>query len=241
MILNILLILVASLVVIAALTIAYLYFMVSKLPKVKANGIRVACIGDSVTQGMGVAFNNPDQNSYPALLQGMLGSKYQVLNYGHSGRTLLTSGDQPYRQSPFFAASLKSEPAIVLIMLGSNDSKPHNWNAAEYERQLTEFAQLYRALASQPSVYLLIPPPAFIAKGKKEVAFKISDAVLEKEILPAVKRVAGQLNIPFIDIFSALKDHPEYFPDGVHPNASGDKVIAQTVYVDLPDLLKQGI
>ena len=241
MIIKILLIVIACLVAVAVLTIAYLFYMVSKLPKVKANGIRIACIGDSITQGMGVAFNNPDKNSYPALLQGMLGSQYQILNYGHSGRTLLRSGDQPYRESPFFSASLKSEPAIVFIMLGSNDSKPHNWNALEYERELADLVRLYQDLASQPSVYLLIPPPAFIPKGKKEVAFKISDAVIEKEILPAVQRVAGQLNIPIIDIFAALRDHPEFFPDGVHPNANGDKVIAQTVHQKILNLTNQGL
>ncbi len=233
MTLQIILIILASLIIIAALTVAYLWYWTSKLPKVKANGIRVACVGDSITQGMGVMFNTPDKNSYPALLQEMLGSKYQVLNYGHSGRTLLTSGDQPYRKSHFFTASLKSDPAIVLIMLGTNDSKPHNWNAPEYERELAEFVEIYKNLPNCSAVYLLIPPAAFISKGKKEVAFKISDVVIEKEIVSTVQKIAKKMNAPLIDIFSATRNHPEYFPDGVHPNALGNKAIAETIYAVL--------
>ena len=230
MILQIILTVFASLVAVTALTFAYLWYWGNKLPKIKAEGFRVACVGDSITQGMGVMFNNPDKNSYPALLQGMLGNEYQVLNYGHSGRTLLTSGDQPYRKSHFFTASLKIDPVIVLIMLGTNDSKPHNWNASEYEQELAEFVGLYKNLPSHPAVYLLIPPQAFISKGKKEVAFKINDMVIEKEINPIVKRVAGEMNVPVIDVFSATENYPEYFPDGVHPNAFGNKVIAKAVH-----------
>ena len=233
MILQIALIVFAILFVSAALTFTYLWYWAGKLPKVKATGIRVACVGDSITQGMGVMFNNPDKNSYPALLQEMLGGQYQVLNYGHSGRTLLPSGDQPYRKSPFFTASLKSDPAIVLIMLGTNDSKAHNWNTLEYERELAGFVELYRNLTGHPIVYLLTPPKAFIPKGKKEVAFKISDVVIENEIVPIVKRVAGELNVPVIDVFSATAEHPEYFPDGVHPNVVGDKAMAETIYAAL--------
>ncbi len=175
-------------------------------------------------------FNHPGKNSYPALLQGILGSKYQVLNYGHSGRTLLTSGDQPYRKSHFFTASLKSDPAIVLIMLGTNDSKPHNWNASEYEQQLVGLGETYKNLSGDLKVFLMTPSAAFVKKGKKEVAFKISDLIIENEIVPIVKRVAEKTNTPVIDIFSATKDNPEYFPDGVHPNVVGNKAIAEAVF-----------
>jgi len=233
MILQITMIVLASLIAIAMLTFAYLWYWAGKLPNIKVEGIRVACVGDSITQGMGVMFNHPDKNSYPAFLQDMLGSKFQVLNYGHSGRTLLNSGDQPYRNSPFFTASLQSDPAIVLIMLGTNDSKPHNWNAPEYERELAEFVEIYKNLPNCSAVYLLIPPAAFISKGKKEVAFKISDVVIEKEIVSTVQKIAKKMNAPLIDIFSATRNHPEYFPDGVHPNALGNKAIAETIYAVL--------
>lgn len=78
-------------------------------------------------------------------------------------------------------------------MLGTNDSKPHNWSAADYEQELVKVVELYRNLPSHPVVYLLIPPKASVPKGKKEVAFKISNTILENEIIPTVKRVAAQV------------------------------------------------
>jgi lysophospholipase L1-like esterase len=37
------------------------------------------------------------------------------------------------------------------------------------------------------------------------------------------------MNVPVIDLYSALKDDAANFPDGVHPNAAGAKEIAQAV------------
>lgn len=224
---------------VVALAYTYLNHLFNTVPEPKAGGIRVACVGDSITQGMGVMFDQMSRNSYPALLQAMLGDRYQVLNYGHSSRTLLVDGDYPYLRSPFYAASIKSDPAVVLIMLGTNDSKPPNWNALEYERQLAALVDTYKKLASHPSVHLLIPPPAYVKKGKKEVAFKIQGAVIEHEIAPIVKRVAHETQTALVDLFTAMQDHPEYFPDGVHPNAAGNRAIARTVYRVLTQTVDQ--
>src|SRR5579863_8364775 len=54
--------------------------------------IRIACVGDSITAGLGVATGK----SYPSQLQALLGDKWQVQNFGVSGRTLLKKGDHPY-------------------------------------------------------------------------------------------------------------------------------------------------
>ncbi len=230
MLLHIILITLSVLLAVALLAAAYLYYLLGRLPKVKPGGIRIACVGDSITQGVGVMFDHLDQNSYPAMLQGLLGEAYQVLNYGHSGRTLLKSGDNPYWKSPFYAASLRSEPALVLIMLGSNDSKPNNWQAARYEQTLAELVASYRQLPGPPEVRLLFPPAVFVRPGRQEVAFKISGQVIEHEIIPILQRAAAQMGLLTIDIFSVTQGHPEVFPDGVHPNAAGDRLIAEAVY-----------
>ena len=56
--------------------------------------IKVACIGDSITQGVGADRGK----SYPDQLQALLGEKYKVGNFGVSARTLLQKGDNPYRK-----------------------------------------------------------------------------------------------------------------------------------------------
>ncbi|MFV0269607.1 MAG: hypothetical protein ACK5HT_20995, partial [Draconibacterium sp.] len=55
--------------------------------EVKKKLVKVACVGDSIT--FGARLNNPDQHSYPAQLQLLLGKKYQVENFGVGGSTLL--------------------------------------------------------------------------------------------------------------------------------------------------------
>ncbi|HOF92976.1 MAG TPA: hypothetical protein PLZ89_02210, partial [Bacteroidales bacterium] len=46
--------------------------------------IKVACVGNSITQG--AAISNQQRDSYPGLLGQMLGAGYEVRNYGFSGR-----------------------------------------------------------------------------------------------------------------------------------------------------------
>jgi len=57
-----------------------------------AEPIKIACVGDSITQGAGAKSGQ----SYPAQLQALLGDGYKVGNFGVSGRTLLKKGDFPY-------------------------------------------------------------------------------------------------------------------------------------------------
>lgn len=56
--------------------------------------VKVACIGDSITYGLGL--EDRDRDSYPAQLQRLLGAEYQVGNFGKSGATLLRHGHRPY-------------------------------------------------------------------------------------------------------------------------------------------------
>lgn len=86
--------------------------------------IRIACVGDSITYGAGI--EERAKNSYPAQLQNLLGDRYQVENFGVSGRTLLKQGDKPYWDEPAYQNALKLKPDMVIIKLGTNDVKPLN-------------------------------------------------------------------------------------------------------------------
>ena len=62
-----------------------------------AGARRVACVGDSITYGSGIADRAHD--SYPAQLEQILkqyDTAWEVDNFGVSGATLLTNGDLPY-------------------------------------------------------------------------------------------------------------------------------------------------
>ncbi len=90
-----------------------------------ANPVKVACVGNSITYGFLV--KDREENAYPKQLGRMLGSGYDVRNFGRSGATLLTKGHNPYVKNPEFGAALAFAPDIVVIHLGVNDTDPRDW------------------------------------------------------------------------------------------------------------------
>lgn len=191
-----------------------------------ATPIKVACIGDSITYGSGSS--DRSTKSYPAVLQTLLGSNYEVKNFGVSGSTLLKSGDKPYWNQQAFTDSSNYLPDIVIIMLGTNDSKPANWQykdsfVADYEAMISH----YRSLSSNPRIYVNTSPT--VASSN----FGITEAVVTGEVVPKQIQVANSKGCPIIDVNTATKGMPANFSDGVHPNDSGYAVIANEVYKGL--------
>ena len=195
-------------------------------PRPRAGQKRVACVGDSITYGCFV----PGQpwNSYPRQLGRMLGRGYCVGNFGYTNRTALKIADHPYTAEKLYRQSLAFQPNLVLLMLGTNDTKAVNWNAEAYARDLGELIDSYLELESRPQVFLLLPPPVFPFCGK--VRWDIRSEVLENEVLPICRRVAEGKGVPVIDIHSALAGRKELFMDGCHPNAKGASLIAEKTH-----------
>jgi lysophospholipase L1-like esterase len=182
----------------------------------------VACVGDSITQN----------SNWSDRLGMKLGASYKATNYGLSGTTLLKNGDHPYWTSQQFKDSHSSNPDVVVIMLGTNDSKPFNWNAhkGEFVGDYEALVDSYAALPSHPKIYLNLCPPAG-ANG-----FQISGTVIENEVNPAIKQVAAAKGLPTIDVFTAFGGHnfdATLLADGVHPTGTGAQRIADTVYAAL--------
>ena len=177
-----------------------------------AEPIKVACVGDSITQGAGA---KPGQ-SYPSQLQALLGSGYQVGNFGVSGRTLLKKGDFPYWKEKKYQAALAMEPAIVIIMLGTNDTKPQNWkHEAEFAADYRELVKSFQSLKSKPKVFVCRPVPV---PGQGN--YGINEENIQQEI-PRVDALAKELGCGVIDMHAALAKFPEMLPDRVHPNTAG--------------------
>ncbi len=196
----------------------------------------VACVGDSITQ------NTPQNLGWSDRLGLRLGANYRANNYGVSGTTLLKKGDFPYWNTPAFTQSHASGPGIVVIMLGTNDSKPQNWgpHKPEFVGDYEALIDTYSALPSHPKIFLNLCPPAG-ANG-----FGISGAVIENEMIPLIRQVAAAKGVGIIDVFSAFGGHnfdPTLYGsagDQVHPNAVGTQRIADTVYAALEVALDGG-
>lgn len=186
--------------------------------------VRVTCIGDSITQGAGAAKGK----SYPAQLQELLGSSWEVGNFGVSGRTLLKKGDFPYWKEQAYQKALGFRPDVVIIMLGTNDTKPQNWkHETEFVADYTELVKSFLALESKPRVYVCRPCPV-----PEPGNFGINETNL-KEAIKRIDRLAADLKLGTIDMHAALAAKPELLPDRVHPNTAGAGEMAKAAYTAL--------
>lgn len=195
----------------------------------RKDAVRVACIGNSITFGAGI--KNRSRDSYPSVLARMLGDSYWVKNFGVSARTMLNKGDHPYMNEPAYENALAFNPNIVVIKLGTNDSKSFNWKyKADFMKDAQTMIDAFKGLPSQPKIYLCYPSKAYLTGDG------INDDIISKEIIPMIKKLAKKNNLFVIDLHTAMDGMPELFPDRIHPNEKGAQVMAKAVYQSISAL-----
>ena len=186
------------------------------------SAIKVACIGNSITFGSGI----PDRprDSYPAQLGRMLGDRWIVRNFGVSGRTMLKKGDFPYWNEEAWTEAKTFLPEVVIIKLGTNDSKPQNWKyAGEFYADSRAMVRELKELSSHPVIYLCKPVPAF---GNR---WGINDSIIVHGVIPAIEKLAKEENCRVIDLYSEFNGKGNLFPDQIHPNAEGAGLMAKFI------------
>ncbi|HEX9047350.1 MAG TPA: GDSL-type esterase/lipase family protein [Verrucomicrobiae bacterium] len=185
------------------------------------DAIRVACIGDSITAGVGAA---PGQD-YPGQLQRLLGANWKVANFGLSGRCLLRQSDQPYWRESTFNRALAFQPDIVVILLGANDSKTSNWEKFhdDFAGDYKDFVTAFRSLASGPRVYVCHPTPI-----NAPTRWGHAETNVEEEI-QIIDRLAKEMHLDVIDLHGLFEKTPQLLPDHLHPNSEGAGVMAQEI------------
>ncbi len=191
-------------------------------PAAASQPIRVACVGDSITQGVGT--RHPDEESYPARLQKVLGKNWMITNLGVGGRTLLRKAD-----AYDYSSALQSAPDVVIIALGTNDSKTEIWRAhqSEFVDDYVAMIKAFQALPNHPQVWACLPPPAFPGN------WGITEGVIRDGVIPGIKKAAQLTGIKVIDLHAPLLGSNGWFPDTVHPNETGAQRIAELVATEL--------
>ena len=189
--------------------------------------IRVACVGDSITYGA-MVFDHAHK-SYPAQLGALLGTGYVVNNYGYSGRAAHPDTDMPYTAEKLYRQSLSFAPDIVVIMLGTNDTRTGNWHGQDaFVQAYGAILDSYIQLPSSPEVIIMAPPPAFSFVGK--VRYHIDATLVKNEVNAGVRLLAEEKGLTFVDLYEVFDGKSNLFVDGVHPSAKGATLLAETVY-----------
>lgn len=176
-----------------------------------AEPIRVACIGNSITEG-----------GYPQKLANLLGPSYKVENDGVSATTLLKRGDIPYWTRGKLSNVFAFKPHIVTIKLGTNDTKAHNWDphGKDFEKDLNALIDTLNTLSTKPKIWLVAPIPIF------QNSFGIRNDILVNQIIPIYKRVAADRGLDLIDANTPMLNLAGLYTDGVHMRAAGNDTIA---------------
>jgi acyl-CoA thioesterase I len=179
------------------------------------NVVRVACAGDSITEG----------TEYPNDLALMLGANYSVGNFGVGGSTVSLQSDKPYMNQTKFQSLKDFSPNIVIIMLGTNDAYPSRQQAlgnftSDYEKLIASL----QTLSTKPKIFLALPPPIF------NDSLGPDNTILVQNVIPLIRQVASETGLPLVDTNTPLLGRSYDFWEGVHPNIEGAKILATQTY-----------
>lgn len=189
---------------------------------VGTGAIKVAAIGDSLTYGYGL--EDRIRDAYPCILAELLGSHYQVSNFGLSGRSLQSTTDFPYLKEVNAQLSLESEADIVIIMIGSNDSRAPYWNRERFASEYRQLVERYMNLPSQPDVYVVVPP--YVPTSR----FGLDNSIIKEELQVIIPNIADDLGIKSINLYPVTEARVDYYSDGLHLTPKGNRIIAEEIY-----------
>lgn len=208
--------------------------------------LRVACVGNSITYGMGI--EDREVNAYPAQLQRLLGKKFLVGNFGHSGATLLRRGHRPYVEQEAYRQAVAFAGDVLVIHLGINDTDPRNWPNFRDEFVSDYLALIDSLRQGNPSARVLVARLSPI--HAQHPRFETGTRDWHAEIQLRIEEVARLSGAQLIDFYQPLLPFPNFLPDNLHPDAHGAALLAQTVYsaitgdyggLSLPDIYTDGM
>jgi acyl-CoA thioesterase-1 len=191
-------------------------------PPAAGQRARIVFLGTSLTAGLGL---DPDQ-AYPALIQRKLdaeGLRFEAVNAGVSGET--SAGAR--RRIDWL---LRQPAALLVIETGANDGL----RGLEVDSLRSNIQAIIDRAKRQS------PPPAVLLVGMRAPPNLGSD--YSRRFGRIYSELAGENQVPLVPfLLDGVAGRPSLNQaDLIHPNAEGQRRIAETVWEVLEPLLKRG-
>jgi lysophospholipase L1-like esterase len=192
---------------------------------------RIACIGDSLTEGSIGGHVTPEL-AHPAALGRLLWQDYVVYNYGLGGTTMMNVSKSPYQSSQQYADCLSSGLSydLILVMLGTNDSKVIGdaWTDEANEAYMTACEELFAALAerSPEARFAFMNCPVKFTPAGYGNAYMIP---VQAEAAEMLKDAGYDITHYDMRAYTTAVLTEANFRDGLHPDYAGYALIAEGV------------
>lgn len=187
-------------------------------PRITSDKPKIVAFGDSLTAGFGLS----EKESYPYLLQQRLkadGYDYEVVNAGVSGDTSLGGLER-------IDWTLEQENIQILILeLGANDLL-RGVPVAKMKENLAKIIRKAQAKNVKVLFCGMLAPPTMGAQYQGDYTSAFPDLADEY----------GVEFLPFL-LENVALDKKLNQPDGIHPNAEGEKIMTENVYKALKPML----
>ncbi len=214
--------------------------------RVDFSGIKIACLGDSITAASNLeSMEDYQQYAYPAVLKDLLGAeRADNLGIGGSsiGRYWVDAFVDRYQEIP-------EDTDLILIMGGTNDgfcADSTDFGTMEERKERTfigDLDELLRGLKEDyPNAQVVLVTP--LSNVLHDMLRKERDYLLPQYMYAdAIRELADEYELPVIDLYHSniLDSHDaaviyNYMPDGVHCNQAGYEILAQHIGARLVEL-----
>jgi lysophospholipase L1-like esterase len=212
--------------------------------------LRIVALGDSITNGVGLA-GVTEADTFRDIVRRELsegfGSKVEVVNAGVNGDIVTLVTERLKRDV------LDRKPDLVTIMFGGNEAgfyRPETGGFADTPRVARDdfksaLCKIVDRLRAEGILVVLMTCPPMTERywGMHLDAYqKHGINFLVKDYAQVMRDVAAEKRVELIDVYRLFEQDPRtsnYFPDGLHPDARGHRVIGDVLVRRLTHILNE--
>lgn len=196
----------------------------------KSDIIKVGCVGDSNTYG--AEATDRSQYAWPVQIRSMLGNKYETRNFGVNGALMMNHLNDAWKNKTAYSDNKSYDPDIIVIALGTNDSKDGYWDAVKFKNSYIDLINEFKNYSAKPEIYMAIPIRAYSS------SWSINDQTIREQVIPTMKEISKEKCLPLIDLYSVTNNIANLMAtDGIHPRDEGLRIMARKI-ADIMQLKK---